>query len=1601
MPVLGKAAMSRFLKTGCDKLAKFDLYPVKSCADERRALNMPMPDRERPAAAAAKRIGDEWEHQKLAEIEQTFGHERLLCGRDKSGQIAAARLNAPHMLNSAKAGDILAQAQFDVGNGSFARAHGLDNLKQERGLECQDAIPDILMVYPSGFYTHAVMPSGQTEELSEEDGRLQLRVIDIKVTEQPGANYFAEIAYYEMALAGWLLDRGYSRKFVVVPHGAVWPGTHEEPVLVQAFDNGLTDPERLFELMNNEFLEAPQSIFANRIRMFLQRDLVRLLDANWEDLDWHVDGSCRSCEYLGHNWFPNKKRSTAEVQARSQYCMPQANTIGHLSRVPFLPRGARKALEAHGVHSVSDLALAGEWANKPLRNVDDVTAQGISRAQFIFSDHRALNTKRSIVQARADALTTPGYRARVADDTKSSAAMPKWSGLKIYVTATFDISTAMTLSFGVSAFWSRGITMPRDAALVSPIKQPDAETYAVPPILDEEGNQIDGGLDIVETASHIDAQFAAARSENYMDEPAENWNHWPSTTFIVERDTLGTELKSFTAFLEHIDSIIRDPRVQGTDWSGGQPSSYQIYLWDSPTYEHLRRVVGRHLPELIAREDLEHLYNIFPANQQMRGEQLASKHSPFTIVKRVVEASVSAPIPHFYSLLNVARQFNTFADQSVAREMLKASPLFDDPLSDHIPSERAHEIWKQTSNWEIRYVQLEATIRKHLFALSQITERLERDMRHVLAGAAPSVPDLVGRIDQKDRQRQLFEQSECEEPELLLPGGQGNMSSDGALWLNFTSLGISMSSFEVDDVRSMTVSEREARGKSARLAYRLTDGDAERALARMGLEATIGRRVYQMEYSSREVSARKSEIDWAIAPGAAAGFLDRGVKSWFETHHHEIPKVLTKFRTAGAWRMQDLTSVSIAGLDRTRGLVVLDAHAVTGDECALDILEQTGACELSNEVVLDPVHVDMFLNKLDRALGFIGNPQIARQYPIAQRLLEGRQPPLNFPTDDCKPVAELLWKAKAMERRGTTNARHLLSMLADRGITLNSAQREAFINAVERRVHLIWGPPGTGKSHTIGAIILGYVLETIRRGSRLRILVTAATWTAIDNILADIPKRINLVTKEQDVMISRLRSPSSRPPSDECARFDMPLNRHDPSHAVRQLKERLTQWTASAADLSNLELTVTGATAHQVSNLMGFCGKASERGLFDLIIIDEGSQMDVPTAAVSLASLARNGTVLCAGDWLQLAPIQTAPSPEGLEAMLGSIYEFLMRVHGIEQTLLNVNHRSNADIVGFFRQAGYEQLSSHSPEMRIRMQGELPRDVPGWWPEEQLPWSSNWADILDPATSLVSIVHEDDRSNQSSLFEAQCIASMVLLLSRHLKVGLSGRMGHDGRPVTPEADRNYSECTERFWKEAIGIVTPHRAQQGLVIAEIQKHFDDRFHDMIREAVDTVERFQGQERDIMICSFAMADPDAIADEEEFLYSLNRFNVMASRARAKFIAIMSSPLVEHLGREVKVLEQSRLLKLFAETPMENRRDIKLPWRDHDGVHMSTASFRWHDHTIQNVSLPTRKKVEHPTSGTVADAILEEEVIPPHIELPADTAFEKLADDVFDIF
>ncbi len=123
-----------------------------------------------------------------------------------------------------------------------------------------------------------------------------------------------------------------------------------------------------------------------------------------------------------------------------------------------------------------------------------------------------------------------------------------------------------------------------------------------------------------------------------------------------------------------------------------------------------------------------------------------------------------------------------------------------------------------------------------------------------------------------------------------------------------------------------------------------------------------------------------------------------------------------------------------------------------------------------------------------------------------------------------------------------------------------------------------------------------------------------------------------------------------------------------------------------------------------------------------------------------------------------------------------------------------------------------------------------------------------------------------------------------------------------------------SPSRDQFWKSYVGAVTVHRAQQAAVFTRLCALFPEDDPLLIRSAVDTVERFQGQQRNLIVCSFSVGDADLIRDEDEFLMDLRRFNVILSRARAKVIVFVTRELLDHLSDDVEVLRESAFLKHF---------------------------------------------------------------------------------------
>jgi uncharacterized protein len=93
-----------------------------------------------------------------------------------------------------------------------------------------------------------------------------------------------------------------------------------------------------------------------------------------------------------------------------------------------------------------------------------------------------------------------------------------------------------------------------------------------------------------------------------------------------------------------------------------------------------------------------------------------------------------------------------------------------------------------------------------------------------------------------------------------------------------------------------------------------------------------------------------------------------------------------------------------------------------------------------------------------------------------------------------------------------------------------------------------------------------------------------------------------------------------------------------------------------------------------------------------------------------------------------------------------------------------------------------------------------------------------------------------------------------------------------------------------------GVVVPFRAQRRDVVRAVPDN----------AAVDTVERFQGGERDLMVLSMTASDRGYISQISEFLLDPHRFNVGASRMKRKLVVIAAAGIFEESSDDVSLFE-----------------------------------------------------------------------------------------------
>ena len=419
---------------------------------------------------------------------------------------------------------------------------------------------------------------------------------------------------------------------------------------------------------------------------------------------------------------------------------------------------------------------------------------------------------------------------------------------------------------------------------------------------------------------------------------------------------------------------------------------------------------------------------------------------------------------------------------------------------------------------------------------------------------------------------------------------------------------------------------------------------------------------------------------------------------------------------------------------------------------------------------------------------------------------------------------------------------------------LNKTQEKA-VNEVlwTKDVMVVHGPPGTGKTTTL----VEAINETLRRESQ--VLVCAQSNMAVDWIseqLVDrgIPVlRVGNPTRVNDKMLSftyerRFESHPEYPQlwSLRKAIREMRSKRKRGSESYHQQLDRLKSRATELEVRINAELFQEARVI--ACTLTGAANRVLDGMKFTTLFIDEAAQALEAACWIPIRKVSR---VIFAGDHQQLPP--TVKSIAALQAGLGkTLMERIVENKPEIVTLLQVQYRMNDQIMQFSSREFYNGMLQTAPEIKYR--GILDYDNPISW--------YNTDDLPDDIESKEEFVGESfGRINKA---EAE-------LTLQHLEL-YYGRIGKQ-RILDERID--------------VGIISPYRAQVQLLRRMIKKReFFKPYRHLI--SVNTVDGFQGQERDVIILSLVRSNDEG---QIGFLRDLRRMNVAITRARMKLIILGS--------------------------------------------------------------------------------------------------------------
>lgn len=418
---------------------------------------------------------------------------------------------------------------------------------------------------------------------------------------------------------------------------------------------------------------------------------------------------------------------------------------------------------------------------------------------------------------------------------------------------------------------------------------------------------------------------------------------------------------------------------------------------------------------------------------------------------------------------------------------------------------------------------------------------------------------------------------------------------------------------------------------------------------------------------------------------------------------------------------------------------------------------------------------------------------------------------------------------------------------------LNSVQEQAVNNVLRAKdVAIVHGPPGTGKTTTL----VEAIYETLRRENQ--VLVCAQSNMAVDWISERLVDRgVNVLrignpTKVNDKMLSftyerRFADHPDYPQLWSIRETIRKLRQNRNRRHDEGYHQKLDRLKSRAVELEiRINAQLFGEARVIASTLTGSANRLLAGQKFGTLFIDEAAQALEAACWIAIRKASR---VILAGDHCQLPP--TVKSIAALRGGLGTtLMERIVKQKPETVTLLKTQYRMNEQIMRFSSDWFYGGMVEAAPQIRNR--GILDFDYPMTW--------------ID--TSGVEGKEEFVGESFGRINRAEAEVTLNVLQDYFTRIGKA-------RVLEERID--------------VGVISPYRAQVQLLRRMIRKkEFFKPYRGLI--TVNTVDGFQGQERDVIVISLVRANADG---QIGFLSDLRRMNVAITRARMKLIIMGDVP------------------------------------------------------------------------------------------------------------